>query len=167
MHQSFISSDLLGQVLWAFWLIHVWAHQHVSCKPMAGFANSALLDSDLCRVKVVSEDRGFWLNRDRLVKPGAFASLSFSVSGLQATCSSHEGCLSPLMFNVSDSLYLYCWSAHQPQTSGNWWLTAHTHESQIVIGGDKKYYDYSVLQKYPQLCVHWVVFHWVCPAARQ
>lgn len=64
---------------------------------MAGFANSVWLDSDLCGVKVVSKDRGFWLNRDRLVKPGAFASLAFSISGLQATCSSHEGYLCPLM----------------------------------------------------------------------
>lgn len=70
---------------------------------MRGFTNSAALDSDLCRIKVVSEDRGFQLKRDRLVKPGAFGSPALSISALQATCSSHEGCLSP---NGSDSLYL-------------------------------------------------------------
>lgn len=78
---------------------------------------TALLDSDLCRIKVVSEDQGFQLKRDRLVKPGAFGSPALSISGLQATCSSHEGCLSPLTVLTG---YIF-----QPQTLRELMITAH------------------------------------------
>ncbi|KAI2657766.1 Melanopsin-A [Labeo rohita] len=77
------SSDSLGLFTWLEPATLLWLesfgtsalHSGSSMREhtnMRGFTNSAALDSDLCRIKVVSEDRGFQLKRDRLVKPGAY-----------------------------------------------------------------------------------------------
>lgn len=95
----------------SFWtsILSILGHPCVStraCEWLAnGFTNSALLDSDLYRIKVVSEDQGFQLKKDRQLKPGAFGSPALSVSGLQANCSSHEGCLSAL--TVLTDIYIF------------------------------------------------------------